>query len=106
LVAVLFAAANTYSYFHMQLYSTIDDGFVYFGWPFAVYAYGGYFGHPVVIWTGLIGNVFIALCAGRVLGRTVETILTNRRALNRGAAEQIVEPERNQLVSHSQDLNA
>ena len=39
LVAIVFCAANFYSYYQMPEYSTIDDGFVYFGWPFSIYAW-------------------------------------------------------------------
>ena len=52
----LFIVANIYSYIRMPASSTIDDGFVYFGWPFNIYAYGGYYGHPVYIWAGLLAN--------------------------------------------------
>jgi hypothetical protein len=65
----------------MPEYSTMDDGFVYFGWPFSVYAYGGYFGGAVIIWTGLIGNIFVALGAGRILGSIIEPALIRRRIL-------------------------
>jgi hypothetical protein len=75
-----FCAANLYSYYQMPEYSTIDDGFVYFGWPFSIYAYGGYFGHPVTIWTGLVGNVFVALSASRFLKGSFEKLL-HRRSL-------------------------
>jgi len=60
-VALFFCAINLYSYYRMPEYSTIDDGFVYFGWPFSLYASGGFAGVSGVLWTGLIGNVFIAL---------------------------------------------
>ena len=71
---VVLIAANIYSYFRMRAVSTIGDGFVYFGWPFNIYASGGYSGHSVYIWTGLLANVafavilgvFIALLAGRL----------------------------------------
>ena len=86
LVAILFCAANLYSYFRMPESSTMDDGFVYFGWPFSVYAYGGFWSHPVTIWTGIIGNVFVALCAHRVVRRVLEIVLT-RRSL--GAAQNL-----------------
>jgi len=68
-VAMVFCAANLFSYYRMPESSTIDDGFVYFGWPFSVYAYGGFWSHPVIIWTGMVGNVFVALCAHRVIRR-------------------------------------
>jgi hypothetical protein len=63
-----FIVANIYSYIRMPASSTIDDGFVYFGWPFNIYAYGGYYGHPVYIWTGLLANVVIAAIVGLIIG--------------------------------------
>ena len=67
----------------------MDDGFVYFGWPFSVYAYGGFWSHPVTIWTGIIGNVFVALCTQHVVRRVLEIVLT-RRSL--GAAQNLDRP--------------
>ena len=58
----------------MPQYSTIDDGFVYFGWPFTVYLYGGFWSHAVIAWTGVLGNVVVALGAGRVLGWTLDAL--------------------------------
>ena len=72
LVAILFCAANLISYFTMPAESTMDDGFVVFGWPFSVYAYGGFATHSVIIWTGIVGNVFVALCANRVIRRVLQ----------------------------------
>jgi hypothetical protein len=68
-VAVVFGAANLISYLLMPESSTIDDGFVYFGWPFYIYAKGGFFTHEVIIWTGLLGNVVLALCVTRLARR-------------------------------------
>lgn len=69
LVALIFFAANVYSYLRMPSYSTIDDGFVYFGWPFSIYMSGGFATISVIVWTGVVGNVFIALCVYRVIQR-------------------------------------
>ena len=77
-VAIVFCAANLYSYYRMPEYSTMDDGFVSFGWPFSIYAFGGFWTHPVIIWTGLIGNVFVALSVSRILRRVFEKSLTRR----------------------------
>ena len=52
----------------MPASSTIDDGFVYFGWPFNIYAYGGYYGHPVYLWTGGLANLLIAGVVGVIIG--------------------------------------
>jgi hypothetical protein len=79
-IAMLFCIANVFSYLRMPEYPTLDDGFVFFGWPFTVYGYGGFVGQSVIVWTGLIGNVFVALCAARVLGTTVDKVLMRRRA--------------------------
>ena len=65
-VVLVFCAANIYSYFTMPQFSTIDDGFIYFGWPFAIYAEGGFAGTRGLIWTGIIGNVVLALCFTRI----------------------------------------
>lgn len=78
LVVLFFSAANLYSYYRMPEYSSMDDGFVYFGWPFSVYAYGGFWSHSVTIWTGIIGNVSVALCAHRVIRRVFENVMTQR----------------------------
>lgn len=66
LFLALLCVVNLFSYLRMPESSTIDDGYVYFGWPFTIYAYGGFFGHAVINWTGLIGNLFVALCASRI----------------------------------------
>ena len=81
LVATVLCAVNIYSYLQMPAYSTIDDGFVYFGWPFKIYAYGGYFGHAVILWTGLIGNVFVGLSARRILRAVVLQMRERNRVL-------------------------
>jgi hypothetical protein len=41
-VTLLFCVANLLSYLQMPQYSTLDDGYVVFGWPFAVYGSGGF----------------------------------------------------------------
>ena len=69
---LLFFAANLYSYYRMPAESTIDDGFVYFGLPFNVYAYGGFWTHSVIFWPGLIADVLVALCASCAVGWIVE----------------------------------
>jgi hypothetical protein len=65
-IACAFFTGNLCSYYLMPQYSMIDDGFVYFGWPFDIYAEGGFAGTRVIIWTGVIGNVVLALCAARI----------------------------------------
>lgn len=65
-VVLVFCAANIYSYFIMPEYSTLDDGFIYFGWPFDIYAEGGFVSTRGVLWTGLVGNVVLALCVARI----------------------------------------
>ena len=66
-MALLFSVVNLYSYLRMPEYFSMDDGFVHFRWPFSVYAYGGFWTHSVIIWTGIVGNVFVALCAHRIV---------------------------------------
>lgn len=70
-VAVLFCVANLLSYLQMPQYSTLDDGWVVFGWPFGVYGSGGFATTTSVIWTGIIGNLAVALCVARVLSSIV-----------------------------------
>ena len=70
-VTLLFSLANLCSYLRMPESSSMDDGFVYFGWPFSVYAYGGFWTHAVIIWTGIIGNVVVALCFHRIVQRVI-----------------------------------
>ena len=71
-VAVIFCAANFFTYVRMPAESTLSHGFVSFGWPFDVYFEGGYVGNSGIIWTGLIGNIAIALCVVWVLLRLVK----------------------------------
>ena len=65
---LLFLAANLYSYYRMPVSSTMDDGFVSFGFPFELYAYGGFFTHSVILWAGLIADISIAVCASIIFG--------------------------------------
>jgi hypothetical protein len=78
LVALVFCAANILSYYLMPEESSMDDGSVYFGWPFSVYAYGGFWTHAVIIWTGIVGNIFVALCAHRVIRRLLQHLETQK----------------------------
>ena len=64
---LLFGAANLYSYYRMPECPTLDDGFVFFGWPFLIYAEGGLAGERLFLWTGLIENVVIALGVAEIL---------------------------------------
>ncbi|HMH45953.1 MAG TPA: hypothetical protein VK557_20865 [Pyrinomonadaceae bacterium] len=86
----LFTAANIYTYARMRAFSSIDDGFAYFGWPFNIYAYGGYFGHPVYVWTGMLANLVIVVIVGLVIALLLARL--TRRSM--GAAEQIAGRER------------
>lgn len=61
----------------------MDDGFVYFGWPFSVYFYGGFATVSTVVWTGVVGNVFVALCTSRVATAVVDRFLMRKKALVR-----------------------
>ena len=74
---LLFCAANIYSYSRMPAESTMDDGFVDFGLPFKVYAYGGFWTHSVILWGGLIGNVLIAMCIGLAVGWILQRSVAN-----------------------------
>jgi hypothetical protein len=56
----------------------MDDGFIYFGWPFSVYFSGGYAGGSAIAWTGVIGNVAVALCTARVATAVVDKFLIGR----------------------------
>jgi len=80
-VPLLFCVANLLSYLQMPEYSTLDDGYVAFGWPFSVYGSGGFVGSTFIIWTGIIGNFAVALCVARVLSRIVGDDATMRMAL-------------------------
>src|SRR6185436_7618064 len=94
-VAVPFCVANLLSYLQMPQYSTLDDGWVVFGWPFSVYGSGGFATTTFVNWTGIIGNLAVALCGVRVLSR----IVGGRMALGRNIRTQL---KRSSLRSHSQ----
>lgn len=78
---LLFVAANLYSYFRMAEYPSMDDGFVDCGVPFKLYAYGGFFGHSVILWQGLLADVLIAICMSIILGWVIERLLFNRSRL-------------------------
>jgi hypothetical protein len=65
---LLFVATNIYSYFMMPGASGLDDGFVTFGFPLSLYAYGGYWTHSVILWQGLLADMFLAGCASILLG--------------------------------------
>jgi len=80
-VPLLFCVANLLSYLQMPEYSTLDDGYVAFGWPFSVYGSGGFVGSTFILWTGIIGNFAVALCVARVLSRIVGDDATMRMAL-------------------------
>lgn len=42
------------------LASTVDDGFINFGWPVYIYAKGGFASAEVIVWTGILGNIAVA----------------------------------------------
>ncbi|HXS01792.1 MAG TPA: hypothetical protein VN724_14540 [Pyrinomonadaceae bacterium] len=67
LAAVIFCTVNFISYYLKPEYSTLADGFTYFGWPFRIYYEGGFAGTRGIILTGLIGNLVLALGVSRVL---------------------------------------
>ena len=71
-VALVFIAANVYSYYRMPAESSMADGFVSFGWPFELYLEGGFVGTQTIIWTGLIGNIAVALCVIWILLKLVK----------------------------------
>ena len=71
-VVLVFCAANFYSYF--SLYTPIFDGMRYFGWPLNMYAEGGFTGTKEVIWSGLLGNVVVALCVAGIADFALTTI--------------------------------
>ena len=76
-----FVAANLYSYFRMADYPSMDDGFVDCGLPFKLYAYGGFFGHSVILWQGLLADVLIAICTSVILGWLIARFVLNRSRL-------------------------
>lgn len=76
---IWFAAANIFSYIRMPEYSSLDDGFVDFGWPLKMYARGGFWTHTVILWNGVIGNVLIALCASLLVGFVIAKLSVPRR---------------------------
>jgi hypothetical protein len=61
------------------MYSTMDDGFVDFGWPFKVYVYGGFWGHGEILWTGLFADGLIAILASVAAGCLFGRMLTRRK---------------------------
>lgn len=72
---LLFAASNLYSYYMMPEESSMADGFVSFGVPFEVYSYGGFYGHSVILWEGIVANIFIALGSGVICAYAFENLL-------------------------------
>ena len=75
LVAILFVAANLYSYYRMPESSGLSHGYVHFGWPFNIYEYGGYVTREIIVWTGVVGNVFIALGTYRVVRKFLPNVV-------------------------------
>ena len=71
-VAAAFCVANLLSYNRMLEYPALHDGFVYFGRPFSMYAEGGFVSVEVVLWTGLIGSIAVALCVYRIASKILE----------------------------------
>ena len=61
----MFCALNIYSYFTTY---GLMDAVTHFGWPFDMYAEGGFTGTKRVIWNGLFGNVIAALYVVCVAG--------------------------------------
>ena len=62
--AGFFVAVNLYSYHRAD---PEDDQFAPFGVPFKMGGFGGYVGNTYLVWSGIVGNVFVALCAGVAL---------------------------------------
>ena len=74
---LLFVSANIYSYYRMPNESSMDDGFVDFGIPFKLYAYGGFWTHSVILWDGLLADILIAVCVSIILGWAFEKSFVN-----------------------------
>lgn len=79
---LLFVSANISSYYRMPTESSIDDGFVDFGIPFKLYAYGGFWTHSVILWDGLLTDILIAVCVSIILGWAFEKLFMNRSRLS------------------------
>ena len=70
---------NLYSYFRMPIeHPTMDDGFVDFGVPFKLYAYGGFAGQSIILWRGLLINLLLTLCVSIILGWMAEKMFRSR----------------------------
>ena len=66
-VVLVFCAVNLFSYILMLNHPYISHRMASFGWPFDMYAEGGFVTTTKeVIWTGLIGNVVLALYVASV----------------------------------------
>ena len=69
----LLVVANYHSYTRM-LSSTCDDCYISFGFPFRVWVEGGFVGITQIVWSGVVANIAIAICAGLVSGWAVEQL--------------------------------
>ena len=71
-VVLVFCALNIYSYVTMH---GPFDAMTYFGWPFNMYGEGGFVTWTrQIIWTGLFGNVIVALYVASVAEIALTTI--------------------------------
>ena len=58
---------NIFSYYSMVSGSVMNDANIEFGFPFKLYASGGFSGNSIV-WHGLIADLLVAICAGVIFG--------------------------------------
>lgn len=64
---LFFFLVNLVSYGRMLRQPVLTDATVEFGFPYKLYMSGGFTGEGI-LWGGLIGDVFIAVCGSVVLG--------------------------------------
>lgn len=74
----LFIVVNLYSY--NQANPPCCDFSASYGFPFKLGSYGGFAG-GAISWSGVIANMFIALCASYILGWVADKIFVSRNRL-------------------------
>ncbi len=71
---LLFVAINYYDYLQSESEPRLLDAYYSFGFPFEFYVGGGFAGQTIP-WSGLIGNVLVALTVSLFLGWAVAKLI-------------------------------
>lgn len=75
----LFIAINVYSY--SQANPPCCDFSAPFGVPFELGHYGGFVSSTHLRWSGVVANMFVAVCASYICGWLIKNIFVSRNRL-------------------------